>query len=206
MTNRLWIPLTSTLPLFVALLLGMGLSVLPMQAVAQSSSDSPPTLITHLRSELQAKDSMRRQMALLDINTLAHCTASCNLSLRSVQDQQIRIENEAGVGTMVDLDVLVPDLLKSYRTGPADGHRLLALSALLQIGNERSLEQLIDEGASQSGKVEKATQAGLAAFYLEKYPELMDRTMRTNRLSIDEVAKAKAFRVKKAKKAAKGKG
>lgn len=99
--------------------------------------DSPPTLGTHLRSELQAKDSMRRQMALLDINTLAYCTASCNISLRSVQNQQIRIENETGSGAFVDLDVLVPDLVKSYRQGPADGHRLLALSALLQIGNEK---------------------------------------------------------------------
>lgn len=206
MTYRWGIPPTNTTPFFAALLLGMSLSAVPIQAVAQSSSDGPPTLVTHLRSELQAKDSMRRQMALLDINTLAHCTTSCNVSLRSVQDKQIRIENETGTGALVDLDVLVPDLLTSYRQGPADGHRLLALSALLQIGNERSLEQLLDEEASQSARVDKATQAGLASFYLEKYPELMERTMRTNRLSIDDVAKAKAFRVKKAKKTAKGKG
>lgn len=195
-----------SLPLFAALLIGMGLLILPAQTFAQSSSEGPPTLVKHLRSELQAKDPMQRQMALIDITTLAHCTASCNVSLRSVQDKQVRIDNETGIGTMVELDALVPDLLKSYRQGPADGHRLLAMAALLQIGNERGLEQLIDEGASQSPDVEKATQRGLAAFYMEKYPELMDRSMRTNRLSLDDIEEVKAFRLKKAKMEAKGKG
>lgn len=175
----------------------------PTGAVAQSSADSPPTLVKHLRSELQSKDSMRRQLALLDVNALVHCRATCTISLRSIQDKRIRIENETGMGSVVDLDALIPDLLESYRSGPADGHRLLALSALLHVGNEKALERLIDEGASQSAKLERATHHGLASFYLEKYPELTERALRTSRLSMDDVTRAKALRVKKAKKAKK---
>lgn len=184
--------------LLAGLLLGIGLLAAPAQSVAQST-DGPPTLITHLRSELQAKDPMRRQLALLDVNTLAHCTGSCTVSLRSIQDKKIRIENETGMGSVVDLEALVPDLLESYRRGPADGHRLLALSALLHVGNEKGLERLIDEGAFQSDHVRQATQRGLAAFYLEKYPELTERTLRTKRLSLDDVTRAKALRMKKVK-------
>lgn len=198
-----WTSPFNILPLFAALLLGVGLLIFPTQVIAQSSSDGPPTLVTHLRGELQAKDAMRRQLALVDINALSLCSASCTITLRSIQDKNIGIENETGVGSVVDLEALVPDLLKSYRKGPTDGHRLLAMHALLLIGNEKSLEQLIDEGASQSAKVERATQAGLASFYLKKYPELSEQTLRTMRLSVDDVTQAKALRVKKAKITAK---
>ncbi len=190
----------STFPLLAVLLLGAGLLFFPTRTVAQSSTDAPSSLITHLRSELQAKDAMRRSLALVDINALTLCSASCTIALRSMQDKNIGIENETGGGSVVELEALVPDLLESYREGPTDGHRLAAMSALLRIGNEQSLEQLIQKSASQSAKVDRATQRGLASFYLEKYPELSEQVLRTKRLSIDEVREAKALRVKREKK------
>jgi hypothetical protein len=156
-------------------------------------------LVKHLRKELQSKNAMRRQMALLDVNVLAHCRESCTVNLQSIQGKQIRIENEAGAGTVVDLDGLIPALLKNYRRGPADGHRLLALSALLHIGNEKALDQLVAQEGEQSKAVERATQRGLAGFYLEKYPELMTRAQRTQRLTLDDVARAKALRMRRSK-------
>lgn len=185
--------------LLAALLLGAGVLICPPEATAQNEGDRP-TLIKHLRSELNSKNAMRRNMALLDINTLAHCRESCTVNLQTVQGKQIRIENETGMGTVVDLDALTPDLLRSYRQGPADGHRLMALSALLHIGNEKALERLVEEETRQSKRMKKATQRGLAGFYLEKYPELTKRAMRTRRLSLDDVARAKAYRMRKAKK------
>jgi len=182
---------------FTGLLLGAALLVLPLEAIAQD--DSRPTLVKHLRNELKAKDAERRHMALMDINTLAHCGESCTVNLQTVQGKQIRIESETGAGSVVDLDGLIPDLLESYRRGPADGHRLLALSALLHIGNEKALERLIEEETPQSEGVKRATQRGLASFYLTKYPELMERAMRTRQLSLDDVARAKAYRMRKAK-------
>jgi hypothetical protein len=173
--------------------------------MAQSSAGGPPTLIKHLRNEVQSKDAVKRESALVDIIALASCPSSCTVYLRSVQDKRVTMENETGTGSVVDLDALVPDLLESYRSGPADVHRLLALSALINIGNEKALERLIDKGASQSKAVNKATQRSLASYYLEMYPELKERTFRTGRLSVDDVTKAKALRVRKMKKAAKAK-
>jgi hypothetical protein len=186
--------------LIVGVLGGFGLMAFPMEVVAQEDEE-PPTLIKHLRKELKSKDAMRRQMALLDINTLAYCRVSCTVNLQSIQGRQLRIENETGAGAVVDLDALIPDLMTSYRQGPADGHRLLALSALLNIGNEKALERLIEEEAPQSEGVQRATQRGLASFYLEKYPELTERAFRTRRLTLDQVARAKALRMKRAKEA-----
>lgn len=185
--------------LLAGLLVGASLLALPFEANAQDEN-GPPTLIKHLRNELKAKDSMRRDLALLDINALAHCRDNCTVSLQSVQGKKIRIETEAGMGSVVDLEGLVPDLIESYRRGPADGHRLLALSALLHIGDEKALERLINEVEFQSKEVKRATQRGLALFYLEKYPELTERTMRIKRLTLDDVAQAKAYRMRKAKK------
>ena len=184
--------------LFAGLLLGASLFWLPSQSAAQDD-DGPPTLVKHLRNELKAKDATRREMALLDIATLAHCRDSCTVHLESVQGKQIRIENQTGTGSVVDLDALIPDLLENYRQGPADGHRLLALSALLQIGNEKALERLVEEESRQSDQVKRRTQQGLATFYLTKYPELSERAMRTRRLSLDDVARAKAYRMRKSK-------
>lgn len=191
--------------LLAALLAGFGLLYAPVQTAAAQSTDGPSTLVKHLRGDLQGNDAMQRQRALLDIIALATCPASCTVGLRSIQDKSIRIENETGTGSVVDLDALVPDLLETYRSGPADGHRLLALSALINIGNEKALERLIDEGASQSKVVNKRTQKSLAGYYLAMYPELTERTLRTRQLSLDDVEKAKAVRVKKMKKAAKAK-
>lgn len=183
--------------LLSGLLLGAALLAFPLEATAQD--DGQPTLVKHLRSELKAKDAERRHMALVDINTLAHCGESCTVNLQTVQGKRVQFESDAGKGSVVDLDGLVPDLLESYRRGPADGHRLLALSALLHIGNERALERLIEEETPQSKGVKRATQRGLASFYLTKYPELMKRAVRTRQLSLDDVAEAKAYRMRKAK-------
>ena len=201
-TYRWSISPPGNLSFIAVLLLGMGLLIFPPQLLAQSSADGTPTLITHLRNELQAKDPMQRNLALLDINALTYCSASCSIQLRSLQDKEISVANESGVGSVVDLQALVPDLLMSYRQGPTDGHRLLALYALLHVGNEQSLEQLIENGGFRSPRVQEATQRGLASFYLEKYPELSEKALRTNRLSLDDVARAKVFRVKVEKKAA----
>lgn len=190
--------------LAVALLLGTGF-LTPSQAVAQSSDDGPPTLVKHLRSGLQSGDDVEQQAALLDIVALANCPASCTIPLQSIQGKEIRIGNEAEAGSVMDLDALVPDLIKTYWRGPTDGHRLLALSALLYIGNERAFEQLIENGEEQSPAMEKTMHRQLASFYLENYPELTDRTVRTRQLSLDDVARAKALRVKKMKKAEKDK-
>jgi len=74
----------------------------------------------------------------------------------------------------MDLEALVPDLMKAYRSGSADGHRLMALSALINIGNAKALEQLAAESSDRSSeqprRVNKTTQRSLAAFYLEKEP------------------------------------
>lgn len=188
-----------SLLLLAGLALGIGLLVFPTDATAQDTND-PPTLIKHLRNELNAKDPMRRQMALIDINTLGLCRGSCTVSLHTAQGKKIRIEDETGMGSVVDLDALIPDLLKSYHRGPTDGHRLIALSALIHIGNEEALERLLHEEEFTSKAVRQATQQGLAAFYLEKYPELRERAARTRRLTLDEVAQAKAYRMRRAKK------
>ena len=118
-----------------------------------------------------------------------------------------RVENESGAGTAIDLDALVPDLMKAYRSGPADGHRLLALSALINIGNTRALEQLAtdssDRSSQQSGRVNSATQRALVAHYLEMYPELTERAMRNMTFSIEDAQRAETVRGKLAKKEAK---
>lgn len=194
-TTRLYAPL-----FIVGVLLSTSLFLLPGGAAAQMSTDSSPTLVEHLRSELTSKDQGRHERALLDVIALANCPATCTLSLHSIQNQTLRIENETGRGAVVDLNTLVPDLLASYRRGPADGHRLLALSALLNIGNEKALEQLLEQGGSQSAHVETTTHRSLVTFYLEKYPELRDRVARKRELSLQDVRRAKAVRVRMAKK------
>lgn len=170
-----------------------------------SAPANPPTLIKHLRTELQSSDPVRREAVLIDIATLASCNSSCTVHLRSMEDRKLSIENETGIGTVVELDALIPDLHEAYRSGPADGHRLVALAALINIGNEKGLEKLVEEGAFRSKRVNSSTQRSLAAFYLETYPELAERTLRTGQLSLDDVHRAKVLRLKKAKKAAKQK-
>lgn len=183
------------------------LAVVPLGAVQADSSllttDDPPTLIQHLRNELQQKDPVRREYALMDAIALANCPTSCTLGLNSIQGKQIKIENNDGAGSVVDLTALLPALLDTYRKGPADGHRLMALSALVRIGDEKTLERLTRERSTQSKRMNETTSRGLAAFYLAKYPELQDGLSRSGRLSVSDVEKAKAVRVRLARKNAK---
>ena len=183
-------------------LLGTTLLAAPL-----SPAPDPPSLIKHLRAEIGSKDAMRQQNALMDVIVLSRCEASCTVSFQSIPDKMLRVENESGVGPVMDLNALVPDLMKAYRSGPADGYRLLALSALVNIGNVRALEQLATEssdGSSQQSKrVDQQTQRSLAAFYLEKYPELNGRMGRAMTFSVEDVRRAESVRVKLAKKEAK---
>ena len=182
------------------LLLSAGLlAVAGPLATGQEAGDTEPSLVQHIRNDLKSDNPMKRARALVDVIALANCPSTCTVSLRSVEERKLTIANETGTGHVVELNALVPDLLAAYRSGPADGHRLLALSALINIGNEKALEQLIDEGTRQSDKTNRATQRSLAAFYLDKYPELAERTIRTHRLSIDDIRRAKAVRVRQMK-------
>jgi len=184
-----------------------GLMAAPLIAGPLSPTLDPPGLIEHLRAEIGSKDAMRQQNALVDVIVLSRCEASCTVSFQSIPDKMLRVENESGVGPVMDLNALVPDLMKAYRSGPADGYRLLALSALVNIGNVRALEQLATEssdGSSQQSKrVDQQTQRSLAAFYLEKYPELNGRMGRAMTFSVEDVRRAESVRVKLAKKEAK---
>jgi hypothetical protein len=163
--------------------------------LAQSTAP-PPTLIKHLRAELNSKDPARQERALVDVIALANCPASCVVALQSRTARPLRIENETGAGSVVDLDALVPDLLRAYRQGSADGHKLLALAALINIGNETGLEQLIAEKDAQTAPVRKATDMSLAAFYFAKYPELAEPSVRRRMLSLDDVERAEVLRLR----------
>lgn len=184
--------------LLAAALFGTALFMVPVpQSVALT--DRPPSLIEHLRNELRSRDSTQRQRALVDVIALAGCAETCTVRLQSVEEKKLSFANETGTGAVVELTNLVPDLLEVYRSGPADGHRLLALSALINIGDQQSLEKLVEEGESQSEKTKRATHKSLAAFYLAKYPELMERTLKTKNLSIEDVRRAEILRIRKLK-------
>jgi hypothetical protein len=183
---------------FTLILLG-GLFAVPSAAgplVPNRAPADPPTLIKHLQAELRSSDFSNREAALVDIVALANCVRTCTIALQSVDKRKVRIQNETDAGTVVDLTALIPDLLATYRTGPVDGHRLLALAALLHIGNERALEQLVGESARQSDGIRKDTHRKLVGFYLARYPELAEQATRTRTLSIEDVRRAKALRVK----------
>jgi len=166
---------------------------------AQSSAERP-TLLKHLRTELNARDADRQERALVDVIALAACPDNCIISLQSRTNRAIRIENETGVGSVVDLDALAPDLLRVYRTTSPDGRKLLALSALINIGNQTALDRLVEEKENQGSTVRKATDMSLASFYLTKYPELAEQTMRRRVLSLDDVQRAEVLRLRHAKK------
>lgn len=184
--------------LLAAALFGGALLMSPIQrSVAQS--DRPPSLIEHLRNDLRSDDPMQRERALVDVIALAGCAETCTVSLQSIEERQLRIANETGTGAVVELTNLVPDLLEAYRSGPADGHRLLALSALINIGNPQALEKLVEEGNNQSEKTRRVTHRSLAAFYLAKYPELKEGAFKSKALSIEEVRRAETLRIRKLK-------
>lgn len=151
----------------------------------------PSTLVEYLRAELRSNDAVRRENALVDAVALSYCSASCALQFRSIPGKTLRIDNDLGFGTASDLNLLAPDLVKAYRSGPTDGHRILALSALINIGNERAIERLLDSSIAVSPRVHRVTQKGLASFYLGKYPDLTKRAMRRGTFSLDDVKTAR---------------
>lgn len=185
--------------LLLGLLLAAGVSLTSIPAFATGPFDSFPThvqnastIVEHLRAEIRSKDLRRSERALVDIVALSNCSASCQIQFQSLPDRMIRIDNETGAGAAMDLSALVPDLLRTYRSGPSDGHRLLALSALLAIGHEPSLESLTENPTVVSDRVARATRNGLVAFYLARYPELMERALRTGTVFLDDVRIARA--------------
>lgn len=179
----------------VAALTGLLLVGLPgASALGSPGPDVPPSLTDHLRDELRSEDPERQNQALADIVALAGCEDTCVVALQSDGDNTIRIENESDVGHPIDLASLTPDVLSVYRDGPTPGHQLLALSALLKIGDEQALERVVDLKDEQPGRVEAATNRSLAAYYLNRYPELSEPTFRAEQLSIEDVRRAQATR------------
>ena len=179
--------------ILTVLLLGAGLLAVSSPSVlGQNSDDAPPNLIEHLQTELRSNSAIRRHLALIDVTSLANCPDVCQLTLSSVRDQELKTKKR------LDLSALTPALLQNYRRGPEDGQRLLALSALIGIGDEEALTTLVDEGARQSDTVRRETQRSLAAFYLGKYPELATRAKWTGEISLVDVERAKRLRVKRA--------
>ena len=198
---RLFHPQTALLLALAGGLLGVPLAAAP---ILGGAAQDPPTLIKHLRTEMTSRNAMRQESALMDVISLASCTSTCIVDLHSMQKKQIRIENDTDSGSIVDLEALTPDLLKLYRRGPTDGHRLLALSALINVGNEMAIETLVQESPTmdrQSQRVKGLTQRSLVAFYLQRYPELTERAQRTNTFSLDDVQRVKITRARAAKKA-----
>jgi hypothetical protein len=170
----------------------------PLAAATQASS--VPTIMKLLRDGLRSEDASRQEQALVDVIALANCPASCTVALQSAAKKHIRIENETGAGSIVDFEALIPDLQAAYRTGPADGHRLLALAALIKIGDARALEQLVTDKEAQGSTVQDATNRSLVSFYLAKYPELTERAVRSGTLTIESVQRAEALRLRRAAK------
>lgn len=177
-----------------ALFLLMSAVVIPLGPSGQVLAQAP-TLTEHLKSELRSNNAIRRHLALIDVVGFANCPDRCAMVLGSMQNQRLEMDKR------VDLTDLTPELLENYRRGPEDRQRLLALSALIGIGDEDALATLVDEGAKQSANVNRETQRNLAAFYLNKYPELARRAKWTGEISLVDVEKAKRVRVKKVKKA-----
>lgn len=197
-------PMTSTTLPRLAALCSRGVAVVltalllmgipDASALSSTGPDGPPSLTDHLRTELRADDPDRQNRALSDVVALASCEARCEVTLQSAGDNALRIENESGVGRALDLEALTPDLLTVYRSGPTNGHRLLALSALINIGDEEALERVIDVKSEQPARVEAATNRSLAAHYIEQYPTLAKQAFRTGRLSIEDIRRAQASR------------
>jgi hypothetical protein len=138
----------------------------------------------------------------MDVNAIANCPGECTIALHTLENQEFTFSRhtETGSGELVDLAALAPRLVTCYRRGPEETSRLLALSALIGIGDEEALNALLDNPA-QSPKVSRITQQTLATFYLEKYPELAKTVRRTGEINFDDIDRVKKVRVKKAAKA-----
>lgn len=185
------------------LLIGGILALPSSTTVAAPLSEGPPTLLQHLRSELKSQDAERQSNALVDVITLAYCSGTCDVNLQSVQKQKIRIENETGKGSVFDLTGLAPDVLDVYQRGPTDELRLMAVTALMKIGDENTIDDLARMGPSTSSRVNRVAQLSLAAFYTAAYPELAARAIETRHLSLEDVEHARTIRVRQAKNDAK---
>lgn len=173
-------------------------SAVPANATLPTAPYIPPedapvavSLIDHLHAELRSKDAVRRQYALDDVVALASCSASCTVSFRSLPGKMIRVENETGIGSLIDLTALLPDVEKIYYTDRSDERRLQALDALLSIGNERSMKRLINRPARSSAHVHKMTQQGVARYFVDKYPALRESALRRGFFSLDDVDRAR---------------
>jgi hypothetical protein len=142
-------------------------------------------LLEHLRTEIRDRDPDRRERALVDVVALAACQSACTVRLRSLSGEAVRI----GDGDLIGLG---PALLRVYRAGPTDEHRLLALSALMNVGDEASIDALIDKPVPVSFELARTTQRHITAFYLDRYPELQNRARRTGTFSLDDVKIARA--------------
>jgi hypothetical protein len=183
-TARFW---TRLLP---ALLLAGSLTIIGSVTYASPPTEDEasftrvdPALTEHLRTEVRARDWDRQEKALVDIVALASCQAACSVQLQSMPGKTVR-----GSGDMsADLLGLGPDLLQAYRTSPSDEHRLLVLSALMNVGDEASLDALIENPGLVSNKQARTTRRHVTSFYLERYPELRYQVRRTGILSLDNV-------------------
>lgn len=167
-------------------------------------AEDPPTLVGHLRTELRAKTTTRQEQALADVISLSGCFASCTVQLQSLGQQSIRlqIDNTTGVGPLLDLNALNPDLLRIYHTGKTDEARLMALSAIMGLGNETTIESLVNTPSSQSARVGDITHRVVVQFFVNAYPELLKNGQKLRTVSMDEVAELRAERVRQARRAA----
>ncbi len=179
------------LALLLAGILPTNASASPVPYTLPNDAPTAVSLVDHLHTELRSKDALRRQNALDDVVALASCAASCTISLRSLPGKKIRIENETGIGPVVDLTTLIPDVERIYLTDRSDERRLQALDALLSIGNEPSLERLIATPARSSAHVQEMTQRGVARYFMDKYPTLKTRALRRGTFTLDDVERAR---------------
>ena len=187
-TTRFWTRLLPTLVLAGSLSVMGSLShaaLLPKDEAPLVQTD--PTIIDHLRTEIRDRDPARRENALVDVIAMATCQAPCTVQLTSLPGESVRINDTENA-----LVGLGPDLFQVYRSGPTDQHRLLALSALMSVGDEGRINRLIEKPVPVSFELERKTQRHIAAFYLDRYPELQRRAERTGTISIDDVKGARA--------------
>lgn len=194
------------LPAFLSLLI-LALSALPGGLPQRAEAQQTPTLAQELETALQSTSWLRRHMALLDVSAIANCPGDCTVGLHTLEGRDFTLSTnpETSTGEILDLTALAPKLVTCYRLGPDQGSRLLALSALIGIGDEKALNSLLEDGPAQSSRVSRATQQSITAFYLERYPELA-RMARKNggEITFDDIDRVKRVRVKKAAKAQKG--
>ena len=196
-TTRFWTRLVPALVLAGSLSVAGSLS----HAALFPTDEAPlvridPDLIAHLRTEIRDRNPDRRENALVDVIAMAACQASCTVQLRSLPGNGIRVND-----TENTLARLGPDLLRAYRSGPTDQHRLLALSALMNVGDEARLDALVDTPVPVSYELVRTTQRHISAFYLDRYPELRHRVRRTGTFSLDDVQRVRITRARAAKKA-----